>query len=120
MCGLPAWPYPRLAAHRGAGKRAPENTLAALRLGHKHGYRMAEIDVKLSADGVAFLLHDHTLERTTNGMGRADALTWREVAQVGAGSWHSTEYAGQPIPSPSIIPRLSRAAQGASTLRIKP
>ena len=63
-----------LVAHRGAGKLAPENTLAALRLGHAHGYRMAEFDVKLSADGVAFLLHDATLERTTDGSGRADAL----------------------------------------------
>jgi glycerophosphoryl diester phosphodiesterase len=53
MSGLPAWPYPRLGAHRGAGKRAPENTLASLRFGHARGYRMAEIDVKLSADGVA-------------------------------------------------------------------
>ena len=71
------WPYPRFAAHRGAGKRAPENTLAALKLGHSFGYRMAEFDVKLSADGVAFLLHDSTLQRTTNGYGRADARIWR-------------------------------------------
>jgi glycerophosphoryl diester phosphodiesterase len=120
MCGLPAWPYPRLAAHRGAGKRAPENTLAALRLGHQHGYRMAEIDVKLSADGVAFLLHDHTLERTTNGMGRADALTWRELAQLDAGSWHSAEYAGEPIPALSTIARWSRANDVAVNIEIKP
>ena len=53
MAALPPWPYPKRAAHRGAGKLAPENTLAALRLGHAHGYRMAEFDVKLSADGVA-------------------------------------------------------------------
>ena len=58
MAGLPAWPYPRLAAHRGAGKLAPENTLAAFRVGYAHGYRMAELDAKLSADGVAFLLHE--------------------------------------------------------------
>ena len=67
MCGLPAWPYPRLVAHRGAGKLAPENTLTAMRVGHAHGYRMVEFDVKLSADNVAFLLHDATLERTTSG-----------------------------------------------------
>ena len=41
MCGLPAWPYPKFCAHRGAGKLAPENTLAAFRLGYEHGYRMA-------------------------------------------------------------------------------
>ena len=55
------WPYPRHAAHRGAGKLAPENTLAAMRLGYDYGYRMVEFDVKLSADGVSFLLHDDTL-----------------------------------------------------------
>ena len=54
-------------AHRGAGKLAPENTLAAFRLGASHGYRAFECDVKLSADGVPFLLHDATLDRTTDG-----------------------------------------------------
>lgn len=46
------WPYPFWIAHRGAGKLAPENTLAAFRLGAAHGWRMAECDVKLSQDGV--------------------------------------------------------------------
>ena len=50
------WPYPRWIAHRGAGKLAPENTLAAFRVGAAHGYRAFECDVKLSADGVPFLL----------------------------------------------------------------
>ena len=63
---LPPWPYPRWIAHRGAGKLAPENTLAAFRLGAHYGYRMFECDVKLSADGVPFLLHDDDLARTTN------------------------------------------------------
>lgn len=66
-----SWPYPHWIAHRGAGKLAPENTLAAFRLGAQHGYRMFECDAKLSADGVPFLLHDATLERTTNGRGTA-------------------------------------------------
>src|SRR5690349_16823232 len=82
----PPWPYPRLAAHRGAGKLAPENTLAAFRLGYAHGYRMVEFDVKLAGDGVSFLLHDATLDRTTTGNGRADALGWRELSQLDAGS----------------------------------
>ncbi|HQC99297.1 MAG TPA: glycerophosphodiester phosphodiesterase family protein, partial [Aquabacterium sp.] len=65
------WPYPFWIAHRGAGRLAPENTLAAFRLGARHGYRMFECDAKLSADGVVFLLHDSTLERTTSGQGTA-------------------------------------------------
>jgi len=120
MRGLPAWPYPRLAAHRGAGKLAPENTLASLRFGHARGYRMAEIDVKLSADGVAFLLHDDTLDRTTSGHGRADALPWRELAQLDAGIWHSPAFAGETIPSLAAAARWSRANGVALNIEIKP
>ena len=80
---LADWPYPRLAAHRGAGILAPENTLAALRLGYVHGYRMVEIDVKLSADGVSFLLHDNTLDRTTSARGRAPRARPRGPGPVG-------------------------------------
>lgn len=93
---LPHWPYPRWIAHRGAGKLAPENTLAAFRLGAAHGYRMYECDVKLSADGVPFLLHDATLERTTSGHGRACELDWSALSRLDAGSWHSRSYAGEP------------------------
>lgn len=53
-----SWPYPRVVAHRGGGSLAPENTLAGFAMGARHGQRMAEFDVKLSADGVCFLLHD--------------------------------------------------------------
>ena len=120
MSALPAWPYPRLAAHRGAGKLAPENTLAAFRLGHAHGYRMAELDVKLSADGVAFLLHDDTLDRTTDARGRADALTWRELSQLDAGSWHSPGYAGEPLPTLAAVARWSLALDVAVNIEIKP
>ena len=120
MCGLPAWPYPKFCAHRGAGKLAPENTLAAFRLGYEHGYRMAEFDVKLSADGVAFLLHDDTLDRTTNGKGRADALTWRELALADAGTWHSPEYAGEPLASLAAVAAWSRARHVRMNIEIKP
>ena len=120
MCGLPPWPYPKVAAHRGAGKLAPENTLAALRLGYAHGYRMVEIDVKLSADGVAFLLHDATLDRTTDSRGRADAHTWRELAQLDAGAWHSPAYAGEPLGTLAGAARWSRAHGVAVNIEIKP
>jgi glycerophosphoryl diester phosphodiesterase len=114
------WPYPRYAAHRGAGKRAPENTLAALKLGHAFGYRMVEIDVKLSADGVAFLLHDSTLQRTTNGYGRADARIWRELALLDAGGWHSAAYAGEPLPTLAAAASFCRANDVAINIEIKP
>ena len=72
---MPLW-----VAHRGAGKLAPENTLAAFRLGAAHGYRAFECDVKLSSDGVPFLLHDATLERTTDGAGIAGERAWGVLA----------------------------------------
>lgn len=118
---LPDWPYPRWVAHRGAGKLAPENTLAAFRLGASHGYRMFECDVKLSSDGVPFLLHDATLTRTINASNEALAQTdkaslaikteadgtqliagnhtWNTLSQLDAGSWHSRAYAGEPMPT---------------------
>ncbi len=91
------WVYPRWIAHRGAGQLAPENTLAAFELGASHGYRMFECDVKLSADGVPFLLHDATLERTSNGQGAGGAQTWDRLSALDAGAWHSPAYAGEPL-----------------------
>lgn len=120
MSGLPRWPYPKLAAHRGAGKLAPENTLAAFRLGYEHGYRMVELDVKLSADGVAFLLHDETLDRTTNERGRADALTWRELSLLDAGGWHSPAYTGEPLATLTAVARWSRAHDVYVNIEMKP
>ena len=114
------WPYPRLVAHRGAGKVAPENTLTAMRVGYAHGYRMVEFDVKLAADNVSFLLHDATLERTTSGRGRADALLWRELSRLDAGGWHSAKYAGEPLPTFASIARWARAHGVHCNVEIKP
>jgi glycerophosphoryl diester phosphodiesterase len=63
-------PLPRWFAHRGGGSLAPENTLAGIRLAARMGYRAVEFDVMLSGDGTPVLIHDETLERTTNGTGR--------------------------------------------------
>jgi glycerophosphoryl diester phosphodiesterase len=115
-----AWPYPRLVAHRGAGKLAPENTLTAMRVGHAHGYRMVEFDVKLAADNVSFLLHDDTLERTTGGCGLADALPWRELSRLDAGAWHSADYAGEPLPTLAAIAGWARSHGVFCNVEIKP
>ena len=114
------WPYPRWIAHRGAGTLAPENTLAAFRLGAAHGYRAFECDVKLSADGLPFLLHDDTLERTTNGRGRAADLPWAALSQLDAGGWHSRAYAGEPPPTLQAISSFVRANGHALNIEIKP
>ncbi len=114
------WPYPRWIAHRGAGKLAPENTLAAFRLGAQHGYRMFECDAKLSRDGEPFLLHDATLERTTSGAGRASDLTLGELARLDAGHWHSRAYAGEPVPTLENVARFCIANGHFLNIEIKP
>ena len=117
---LPPWPYPLRIAHRGAGKQAPENTLAAFRVGAAHGYRMFECDVKLSADGVPFLLHDATLERTTNGSGMAGEHAWADVSRLDAGSWHSRVYAGEPPASLAAVAGFCVHNGFALNIEIKP
>jgi glycerophosphoryl diester phosphodiesterase len=114
------WPYPLWIAHRGAGKLAPENTLAAFRAGAGHGYRAFECDVKLSADGVPFLLHDATLQRTTNASGTAGELAWAELAKLDAGSWHGRAFAGEPIPSLQNVARYVQRNGFALNIEIKP
>lgn len=89
--------YPTFIGHRGAGKAAPENTMAAFQFGLEQGFTMFECDVKLSADNELFLLHDAHLERTTNGAGLAVEKSWKELLQLDAGSWHSSQFKGEAL-----------------------
>ncbi|WP_395703407.1 glycerophosphodiester phosphodiesterase [Aquabacterium sp.] len=114
------WPYPLWIAHRGAGKLAPENTLAAFRLGAAHGYRAFECDVKLAADEQAFLLHDATLERTSNGHGSAGSLGWAQLSRLDAGAWHGRAYAGEPLPTLEAIAAYVIANAFHLNIEIKP
>ena len=115
------WPYPRLFAHRGGGSLAPENTLAAIRLGQSLGYTAHEIDVKLSRDGVALLLHDETLSRTTSGgAGRAADLAWDQLKGLDAGAWHSPEFRGETLASYEAAARLLQSRGTRVNVEIKP
>ena len=114
------WPYPKFIAHRGAGKIAPENTLAAFRVGASYGYRMFECDVKLSSDGVPFLLHDDTLDRTSNGKGVAGDMLWEALSRLDAGTWHSRSYAGEPLPTFDAIAQYCLANHYALNIELKP
>ncbi len=115
-----SWCYPLWIAHRGAGKLAPENTLAAFRLGASHGYRAFECDVKLSADGVPFLLHDATLQRTTPEAGPAAERSWSELSRLDAGGWHSRAFAGEPLPSLDAVARYCLRNGYALNIEVKP
>jgi len=76
--------------------------------------------VKLSADGVPFLLHDATLQRTTSEHGAATTLTWAELSQIDAGGWHTRGYAGEPIPSFEAIARYCLRNGFALNIELKP
>jgi glycerophosphoryl diester phosphodiesterase len=112
--------FPFWIAHRGAGKLAPENTLAAFRMGAQHGYRAFECDVKLSRDGLPFLLHDATLNRTTSARGRAAERDWSELSRLDAGGWHSRAFAGEPLMSLEALAAFILANRFALNIEIKP
>ena len=86
-------------AHRGYSIGAPENTLPAYTMAKEKGFNYAECDVSFTKDGVAVLLHDSTIDRTSDGEGRIENLTYEEVLQYDFGSWFSEEYKGLKIPT---------------------
>lgn len=122
------WPYPFWIAHRGAGKLAPENTMAAFRRGAAYGYHMFECDVQVSADGVPFLLHDSSLRRTTNhrqltGAGvsaLAGAHAWADLSRLDAGSWLDARFESEPLPSLGTVARWCLSENRMLNIEIKP
>jgi glycerophosphoryl diester phosphodiesterase len=111
------WPYPRFLAHRGGGTLAPENTLVALDMGWQCGYRAAEVDAALTADEVPVLLHDATLERTTNGRGSLARTTAAALAGLDAGSWLDPQYCDARVPT--LAEALQRCRERALWLNIE-
>lgn len=88
-----------LIAHRGASAYAPENTLAAMREAKKRGARWVEIDVKLTRDGYPVIIHDHRVDRTTDGRGLVAGMTLQEIRALDAGSWFDPAFAGEKVPT---------------------
>ncbi len=86
-------------AHRGASGTAPENTRAAVRRAHALGARWVEIDVQCARDGTPVVIHDHRMNRTTNGRGRVAEHTAEALAQFDAGAWFDSRFAGERIPT---------------------
>ena len=85
-------------AHRGASGWAPENTLAAVEKALEIGVDLVEIDLRLSADGHAAVIHDRTVDRTTDGTGIVETLTRDEIQKLDAGSWFGQEFSGERVP----------------------
>ena len=114
------WPYPRAIAHRGGGSFAPENTLVAFATGARFGFKMAEFDAKLSADDVAFLLHDDTVDRTSNGHGAASEIPYDKIARLDAGSWFGERFSGERMPTLADVARTVRELGMLVNIEIKP
>lgn len=87
-----------VVCHRGASLLAPENTLASLEKAIALGAGVVELDVRPSKDGVLYVMHDATLERTTNGTGRISDLDAAEIDRLDAGSWFGHAFEGERVP----------------------
>jgi len=118
-----------LCAHRGAMSTHPENTLPAFEEALRLGAHMIEFDIQLSRDGALVLMHDTTVDRTTNGKGKVSDLTFAELRALDAGGWMNERFAGTRIPTfeetLAMMPRhvwlnchlKGDAALGAATAR---
>jgi glycerophosphoryl diester phosphodiesterase len=92
-------PRPIVFAHRGASAHAPENTLAAFELALRQGADAVELDAKLTADGQIVVIHDQTVDRTTEGKGWVKDMTLAELRKLDAGSHFDVAFRGEPIPT---------------------
>jgi glycerophosphoryl diester phosphodiesterase len=103
--------------HRGMVQEAPEDTLPAYRLCLEEGIGI-EVDVRLTRDGVPIVIHDVTVDRTTNGTGRVDALTLAEIKRLDAGSWFNLKFRDARVPTLEEVLQLVRAVDRAGITRV--
>ncbi len=120
MLRVKPWPHPRIIAHRGGGALAPENTLAALRRARSLGFSAVEFDVMLAGDGTPILMHDETLERTTDGRGAVASTPYPAIAALDAGAKFDAVYAGEPVPTFAAAARLCVELELWANVEIKP
>lgn len=90
---------PTICAHRGASVKAPENTVAAFKLAGQLGADMFELDVSLTKDGEMVIMHDATVDRTTDGTGKVSDLTLAQIKTLDAGSWKGAQFTGERVPT---------------------
>ena len=90
---------PAVVAHRGSSSVAPQNTMAAFESAWRAGAAMVECDIQLAADGEIVVIHDDTVDATTDGAGPVVGSTLAELRRLDAGSWFSPAYGGQRIPT---------------------
>ena len=106
---------PQVFAHRGCRLACPENTLAAFDRAVDIGAHGLELDVRLTLDGVPVILHDPTLDRTTDGAGPVAEMSWEAVCQLDAGRWHGEGFSGERVPS---LEQTLTAVEGLARLNV--
>ena len=107
-----------VVGHRGAMGYAPENTLASFEEAVRRGADLIELDVQLSSDGEVVVMHDASVDRTTNGEGLVRDLPWKRIKSFDAGAWYRQDFAGEYVPSlTDVIQRFrSRRTTGGHAL----
>lgn len=116
----PVWEIPRVIAHRCGGALAPENTLAGLPIAAALGYRAVEFDVMLSADSTPWVIHDETLQRTTNGRGNVCGTSDATLRTLDAGARQHRAFAGEPLPTFEAVARACQVHGLHANVEIKP
>jgi len=87
-----------ICAHRGANETHPENTIAAFEEAIRLGAQMIEFDVRMTKDNKLIIMHDRSVDRTTNGIGLVEELTWKKIKKLDAGQWKSEIFKGEKVP----------------------
>lgn len=108
-----------IASHRGGAATAPENTLPAITAALAGGFGYVEVDVALTADRQPVLMHDASVDRTTDGHGRLTDLTLAEVRALDAGSWFHDTYAGTPVPTLDEFLDVLTTTDGRAIVELK-
>ena len=103
-------------AHRGGSNLAPENTMAAFKNALELGVDMIEIDIEQTLDSVVVVIHDTKVNRTTNGKGLVDSLTYVYIKTLDAGSWYNEQFSGEKI---STLDEVLIAVNGKATVLIE-
>lgn len=117
---MDAWQDIRLIAHRCGGGLAPENSLAGLQVAHARGYRAVEFDVMLSGDGTPILIHDETVDRTTNGSGWVAQMSDDQLLALSLAKGAHTAFVDERIPRFCDAARRCQALGLLANVEIKP
>lgn len=112
--------FPRIIAHRGASSLAPENTMAAFVKAMEVGARWFEFDVDIMGDGTLLVIHDDTLDRTTNGAGGYYELGYSDLRKLDAGAWFSPTYRFERIPEVASVVEFINVHRMGANLEMKP